>query len=328
MHSNNQPRNYVSALMAQDVSPTFPEVRELVMNYSGRQKGWLLWTRPLIEGALLVALFISLLTHPFAASQMPAKSAAITSSLTTQSASVTIAWNPIRAAKNIEPHSVTELASPPPVSETSDVSFTEVENIKSEQSLPVPSAYNTSAIATTLSTFAAGPVVNRWSAFASGGYNILRSASLTQSLSGSLGIRYALNASSSLLVEARRTSFPVSGSASTSSMRDTIINLGGSSYSNTIGSFSSTASYSTDPITSIGLGYRFELQPLDPWSPFAAIMLGTNTSGLLSSAMLGLSYRFHESYLFDLSARTDQFVAKGTSPERAVEIETGISFAW
>jgi hypothetical protein len=329
MHSNNSSRRYVGVLMNQDVSPSFSEIREVVMTYPGGQHWLLFWKRPITEGLLLALLSLSLLTRPVSVSTTPALAERSATSVATNHTSI---LHSLAGATSMRNKSAFSSAASNIISSSvpdpTHIQISQIEPIIRED-VVAPILKGNSQVENQI---AGVQTANRTalSVFATGGYNALSasSAAQMQRLSGSIGVEYALTPSSSIFVEARRSSFSVRNTARTSTVRDTTMNVGGTSYLNSIGSFSNQTTNSTDAILSIGAGYQFNYQPFELWSPFAATTIGTNGTGLLSSLSLGAWYHVTDSYLALLSIRSDQYVSKQIAPQRSVAIEAGIQFAW
>jgi len=148
------------------------------------------------------------------------------------------------------------------------------------------------------------------------------------SIFGAAGVRYHLSGSHSLIAELRRSSFLVNHPGQTGGFTDSMVTVGGQTTHLTIGGPTQAAATAATSVNSLDLGYRYDLNPDDVFSPCAEVLAGASTSGFLTSEAAGIEYRFATSLSFDLSARAEQLFSPASVPLRALGFEAGIGFEW
>jgi hypothetical protein len=332
--------SFMDSLRRAEVYPSFATVRASVIAHEARRTKF--FAPPgsaKLEGAILLAL---MLCGVWQASRTPELHESRTSALAATSilpsismmqiksveqagrpsavkakqttAGTLVAWDrhdERRAPESPAPPSIRFAAKP----------AAEIPATPSRPATPVPS------IASLVSNDCPPP---QWSAFASGGYSIPPSNTLQNaaSLAGSVGLRYRLSGGSFLVVSARRNAFFVQHSALSTAFRDSAASLDGHSYQVTFGAISTNATATVNSFSSLNAGYRFESGPDERFSPFAEVLFGGSTQGMLASESAGIEYQFFSPFLLDVSARMDQLIAPKSAPEQAFGLDFTIGYRW
>jgi hypothetical protein len=165
-----------------------------------------------------------------------------------------------------------------------------------------------------------------WVAYVLGNSQLPSAGAPLQLLGGSAGVRYKIGGASSLIMELRDNSFVIGKISTGTSFHDTTIFFYGWAYRSVLGS-TQYVNWSAS-IASLDFGYRFELMPESPLSPFAEALIGGSIYGALSSEVVGIRYDIASPFLFDVAARGDQLFSPGSAPLKSFGLEAGIGFAW
>ncbi len=354
MHSDSY-QTFIKTLNAGEAYPPFQEIRDLVMQQPSRRKAGLV---PFYKYAAVAALFAALgllignhfllkdslpntqirhssqMAHASHVTPMTDGPTSTNSALNNKNiasrtgagenvggkqflatpALVPIAQQNIPAENTTPQHSTVDASTPP-------------SNAKAMEAVGAPAS--APSVPVTLTQISDQKErANNWSGFVSGGSIVSSNSFSTNSIFGAAGVRYLVSGSSSLVVELRHSSFVANHAAQSGGFHDTTFSLGGRSYTNTIGDPSQSATSSTSPINSLDLGYRFDLNPNDVFSPTAEILAGASTSGFLSSEAAGIEYRFANALSLDVSARAEQLFSSQSNPLTAFGFEAGIGFEW
>jgi hypothetical protein len=342
MHSDSY-QTFIKTLNASEPFPPFQEIRTLVMQQNGRRKpAFIPFYRYASVAALFAVLGLLIGNHFLSNESVRETQAGDRSQMThvshgtDESTSMEVTTN--EATRNIvrlieSPASPTLVNVHPeniPSANTTHTPLTEAPYPPPSNTQAITTPTATSSVSTTLAELSNpnGTTANHWTAFLSGG-SFVPSTNFTMSyLFGAAGARYLLSGSSSLVVELRRSSFVVNHAAQSGNSRDTMVSVGGVPTQLTLGNLSLSATTSSSPVNSLDVGYRFDWNPNDVFSPIAEILVGASTSGFLSSEAAGVEYRFANSLSFDVSARAEQLFSPVSVPLSALGFEAGIGFEW
>ena len=351
MRNNRKSRQDLSAIRSGEVYPSFEEIRELVTAYQPANRALSGAMKPMVEGFMLALLIAGLfwqgrntplapLSHIIASQSSDGFNQQPLTELVTElssSASSSVSRGGASRARSriVIAHPIASSNNPSTLPSQGRPS-----SIPNEQRAPIIASQSIQAtithevVSNSKAPIAPLPTManeseNQWAGFAAGGLAVSSAAiPISQSLSGSLGIRYNVSKNSSLVMELRRSSFAVSHTQRSTVFHDSAISLDGNTYLNSFGSTSNVMSTDANIVGSLEAGFRFELLASSDWSPFGELLLGGSTSGVVTSGLLGLRYTTRMPFSFDMGARADQLIAPKASPVRALELEFGFSYRW
>ena len=345
MYFNNY-RQAISALRERNVEPPFEEIRAMVF-HQRRSRKFLpisFWLFASATPPLLLALSILFFPEIFGLQRIEDRSLSFVNRQSPVAAgnSVTLEEHhsvnadPISLIRNIPP--AKEQTANREIQRSADQplqKLSEPQQIKDDQQKTKsiqPSAQDQTTAQPPIQTNDDRRLTNdekKFSLFISGGLPPVHSTfSMANLFYGSAGLRYHLNSVSSLVFEVRRNVFIQKYTANKLTLRDTVLTVGGQTYHNTIGEFSQVPRELTNPLFSLGAGYRYAFTEFGSFIPFAEVLLGASSQGGITSGAAGIGYSFSSPFSLELFLRTDQLFSRNSSPQTAFNISGSVIFTW
>jgi hypothetical protein len=147
-------------------------------------------------------------------------------------------------------------------------------------------------------------------------------------MNGSIGMRYAINPSSSFVVEIGGSRFVTTSQNRTTILTDTTFSHGGVDLRNTIGNVVNVTSTSTKMIYSLALGYQFSFLQSAYFAPFAGVTVGISPNGGVGSERLGLRYANASPVSFGVALRADNWLPSLSAVQTIFGFEATAEYAW
>jgi len=344
MHFNNY-HQAIEALRSREAEPSFEEIRTLVL-HEKRSRRLLpipFWLFAFASAPLLVAFSILLFPEIFGLQRVenrPSSTVGHQSLVADYSVPLeehrAVNGGPISYLETIEPtkeqpanHEI-QLSADQPLQK-----INETKQIKDDQQKTKsiqPSAQEQTKAQPPVETNDGRRLTNdekKFSLFISGGLPPVHSTfSMANLFYGSTGLRYHLNSVSSLVFEVRRNVFIQKYTANKVTLHDTVLTVGGQTYHNTIGEFLQVPGQLTNPLFSLGAGYRYAFTEFGSFIPYAEVLLGASSQGGITSEAAGIGYSFSSPFALEFFLRTDQLFSRNSSPQAAFNINASLSFTW
>ncbi len=347
MLSNNY-QNAINSLRNREAQPSFEEIRELVLAEKPKRKafGLPIWTYLAGSAPIFLVLAIILLTSAMGSKQnlshltklLPIKS------FISQQKIITPQFLAVKSFASSS--SPTETRDVLHVLESSENPIQLSERSKEKQSVPVPPKPTASSEVESVKTtdnkldwsISPSDIASaeenisstfHYSFFISAGIPASQWAfRFTDLLYGSVGIKKQLNSASTIAFELRRNTFLKKYTAHISSYHDTVLTVGGQTYHNSIGVFTSASAEMVNNVISFGVGYRLNFSRIGAFTPFGEFGLGASTQGALTSEILGIQYSLNSLISLEFLIRSDQLFSRGSSPQSSFNINVGASYPW